>query len=89
MNFIAIIGIIDKIIKKDKENYATVKIKVEKPFIENQEENWFELVETKMDKRLFKNEMRLMTEGAIIGVKGRLQCSSIGTQTIAERVQLF
>jgi hypothetical protein len=36
MNFIAIIGVIDKIIKKDKENYATVKIKVEKPFIENQ-----------------------------------------------------
>lgn len=35
MNFIAIIGVIDKIIKKDKENYATVKIKVEKPFVEN------------------------------------------------------
>jgi hypothetical protein len=33
--------------------------------------------------------MRLMTEGAIIGIKGRLQTSPIGTQTIAERVQLF
>lgn len=42
-----------------------------------------------MDQRLFKNEMRLMTKGAIIGVKGRLQTSSIGTQTIAERIQLF
>jgi hypothetical protein len=36
MNFIAIIGVIDKIIKKEKEDYATVKIKVEKPFVENQ-----------------------------------------------------
>lgn len=89
MNFIAIIGVIDKIIKKDKENYATVKIKVEKPFVENSNDDWYELVETKMDQRLFKNEMRLMTKGAIIGVKGRLQTSSIGTQTIAERIQLF
>lgn len=89
MNFIAIIGVIDKIIKEDKEHYATVKIKVEKPFIENQHDDWFELVETRMDKRLFKQEMRLMAEGSIIGIKGRLQCSPLGTQTIAERVQLF
>jgi hypothetical protein len=46
-------------------------------------------VETRMNTKLFKNEMRLMTEGAIIGIKGRLQCSSNGAQTIAERVQLF
>jgi hypothetical protein len=36
MNFIAIIGIIEKVIKTNKDEYATVKIKVEKPFIENQ-----------------------------------------------------
>ena len=89
MNFIAIIGVIDKIIKKEKEDYATIKIKVEKPFVENQNDDWFELIETKMNTKLFKNEIRLMTEGAIIGIKGRLQCSPIGTQTIAERIQLF
>jgi hypothetical protein len=42
-----------------------------------------------MNKLLFKNEIRLMAEGSIVGIKGRLQTLPSGTQTIAERVQLF
>jgi hypothetical protein len=42
-----------------------------------------------MNRSLFKNEIRLMSEGAIVGIKGRLQTLPNGTQTIAERVQLF
>jgi RecB family exonuclease len=39
MNFIAIIGIIDRIIKKENDEYAIIKIKVEKPFVENQKDD--------------------------------------------------
>jgi hypothetical protein len=38
MNFIAIIGIVDKMIKMQKDNLAIIKVKVEKPFIETQDE---------------------------------------------------
>jgi hypothetical protein len=38
MNFIAIIGIVHKIITKEKDPFTTIKIKVEKPFVENKDD---------------------------------------------------
>jgi uncharacterized protein Yka (UPF0111/DUF47 family) len=66
-----------------------VTVKVEKPFVESNEEDWYDIVKIKIDKQLFKNELNLMSTGSIIGVKGRIKNESNNMQLVAERVQVF
>jgi len=72
MNFIAQIGITETVDKKYSPVEAVVTIKVEKPFVENDTEDWFDLIPIVVNKQLFASELKQIERGAIIGVKGRL-----------------
>lgn len=87
MNFIAIIGIVQKL-EKANNNKVEVKIKIEKPFY-RQTEKWFDVVSVLFDTQLFKDEMNSISEGKIIGVKGRICSHDNKNDIIGERLQVF
>ncbi|MDR2461728.1 MAG: hypothetical protein LBD05_00760 [Mycoplasmataceae bacterium] len=91
MNFLAIIGIVDKINKtKDSENGdVLIKVKVEKPFIENNDEDWYDSIDVGIDQVMFKNEIKQMSPGSIIGIKGRIKMNNDSLYVVGERVQIF
>ena len=87
MNFIAIIGIIQELKKLDDQT-CEIKIKVEKPFY-RENEQWYEILSVWLNRELFNEELKAMSEGMIIGVKGRINNLNDRNQIIGERVQLF
>jgi hypothetical protein len=89
MNFIAIIGIVDKMIKMQENNLAIIKVKVEKPFIETQDEEWYDLVDVRLDNDLFKKEINLISSGSLVGIKGRIKMDNNYMHLIGERLQIF
>ncbi|MDR2823010.1 MAG: hypothetical protein LBV37_00525 [Mycoplasmataceae bacterium] len=89
MNFIAIIGIVDQLIKMQESDSTVVKIKVEKPFIENQDDEWYDLVDVKLDKNIFKKELNLISTGSLVGIKGRIKMDNNYMHLVGERLQVF
>jgi hypothetical protein len=73
MNFIAIIGIVDKLSKSTTNNNHTLRIKVEKSAFNHTDEEWYDIVNVNLDKEIFQTEMNSISKGCIIGVKGRAQ----------------
>ncbi len=87
MNFIALIGIVDHLSKTNNEYYK-LKVKVEKPHYQN-EEQWYELLTIDLKNEVFASQAKNISEGMIVGIKGRL-CSDNGSnRIIGERLQLF
>jgi hypothetical protein len=91
MNFVAQIGIADKIVKFPKKDFAIITMKTEKPFVENADDDWFDLIDIYVDQIIFKNELRILCEGSIIGIKGRISRDKNNNNliVISERVQIF
>ncbi|GHU30514.1 hypothetical protein FACS1894166_00300 [Bacilli bacterium] len=89
MNFIAIIGIVEKLTKLENGEQSTLRVKVEKPFVENEDEDRYDLVDIQLDKIVFKHELKSITKGCIVGIKGRIKYIQSNMQLIGERVQVF
>jgi len=85
MNFVALIGIVNKINKKT--DTTEILLKVEKPE-DNKTEIWYDELNISIKNNDFMEEISKLEEGNIIGVKGRI--ATIPQQiVIAERVQIF
>lgn len=89
MNFVAIIGIVEKVDMLEKSNRAKVTVKVEKPFVESKQEAWYDIVTVELDDTIFKKEIDSLTKGDIVGIKGRIMCENASALLIGERVQVF
>jgi hypothetical protein len=87
MNFVAIIGIVQEIKQEDKSS-VELKVKVEKPFYK-EDEQWYDVLSVKLDKELFEEDLKTLTEGMIVGVKGRINPLKASTNIICERLQSF
>jgi len=83
MNFVALIGIVENI--QLNNNVTLARIKVEKNNEEN-EENWYDLIEVEIPNNTFSTELKEITNGDIVGVKGRI---SSNKNVLCERLQKF
>lgn len=89
MNLIAIIGIIDAIKKNDKKT-TDVSLKVQKPFMNGDlTEDFYEYITIQIDSNIFKNELNIMNNGDLLGLKGRIKNIDNNLKIVAERLQLF
>ncbi|MDR1991746.1 MAG: hypothetical protein LBP70_03400 [Mycoplasmataceae bacterium] len=87
MNFIAIIGIVEKLSKNIDDFKLTIK--VEKPLLDFNDEEWYEIVDVDFDKETLVNEIKEVSPGTIIGVKGHIKNINQQMHLIAERIQVF
>lgn len=87
MNFIALIGIVKEKICESKDN-SIIEIKVEKPYF-NSEEDKYESIKVLLDNKVFSSELRIISNGTIIGIKGRIQQIKNSLSVIGERIQVF
>lgn len=87
MNFIAIIGIVQEL-KKLNDNVSEIKVKVEKPFYQD-DEDWYEILTVLLNNETFEEQIKTITNGMIVGVKGRLSAISTGSKIVGERLQVF
>jgi hypothetical protein len=62
---------------------------VEKPMLETNDEDWYELVKINLDKDIFQEEIKFLSKGSIVGIKGRIRCVNQNMQLIGERIQVF
>jgi len=85
MNFIALIGIVENF--KNVNNTVDCNLKVEKSG-ENQDQ-WYDLIQVKIDGDTFKKELKELKEGDIIGVKGRIINNNNNHEVVCERLQIF
>jgi hypothetical protein len=76
-------------IKMQKDNLAIIKVKVEKPFIETQDEEWYDMVDVRLDNDLFEKEINLISSGSLVGIKGRIKMDNNYMHLIGERLQIF
>ncbi len=87
MNFVAIIGIVDDCRKLD--NYTTeLLVKTEKPNYIN-EEDWYEKLSILVSNKDFKEELKSISNGTVIGIKGRLSLINEQNRIISEKVHIF
>ncbi|MDR0986020.1 MAG: hypothetical protein LBL60_03700 [Mycoplasmataceae bacterium] len=89
MNFIAIIGIVKGLMKGKTNEYDVLKVKVDKPFIEKDCEDWYELIDVNLDSAIFKREIKSIKNGAIVGIKGRISQKDNQMLLIGERLQVY
>ncbi|MDR3163660.1 MAG: hypothetical protein LBT77_01120 [Mycoplasmataceae bacterium] len=89
MNFIAIIGIVDQLTASVYNGFTTLKLKVEKPAIEAHDEDYYDVIDILVDVESFKNELDTITNGTVVGIKGRAKLINNNMQLISERLQVF
>ncbi len=87
MNFVAIIGIVDKY-KEIDNKISEMKIKVEKPFYEN-DEDWYDIISVNMDNEKFAEQINSLSKGMIVGIKGRLNSFNSNSIIVCEKIQIF
>ncbi|MDR0856895.1 MAG: hypothetical protein LBM76_00690 [Mycoplasmataceae bacterium] len=87
MNFLAIIGIADE--QSKLQDKTIISVKVEKPFVENSDEDWYDLIEVEAENDLFKDELNKLEKGSIIGIKGRIKKIGEKLSCVCERMQIF
>ncbi|MDR2568157.1 MAG: hypothetical protein LBC44_02480 [Mycoplasmataceae bacterium] len=85
MNFVALIGTIEKIQKNTTNNSTTVELRVE-CFRDKIEENWETVVKIDVDNKEFESELAQLKDGQIIGVKGAVNEHGL---VKCERLQIF
>jgi hypothetical protein len=57
--------------------------------LETQDEEWYDVIPCRLDKAIFINELCQMSQGSIVGIKGRIQTVNGLLSLIGERVQVF
>jgi hypothetical protein len=93
MNFIALIGIVAGIHANETDNSNKLLIKGEKPYVDNVNDDVFDVVNVNLDPLLFKTEIKQINKNDIVGIKGRISIvKNNGIEqavVIAERLQVF
>lgn len=87
MNFVALIGIVNKIEVVDNTK-LTIELKVEKSTPENDDkDHWYEMVKVIIDDTLddYHDVVNNLKCGDIIGAKGHL----MNNITVSDRIQIF
>jgi single-stranded DNA-binding protein len=62
---------------------------VEKPFVENENDEWYELIKCEINNEDFKQEIEKLKKGDIVGIKGRIQSYKNFQNILSERIQIF
>lgn len=88
MNFLALIGIAQNV-KIINNQYSEVEMKVEKNFVENNEDDWYEIINVLFNNEVFKYDLKNVVDGSIIGIKGRISPQNQEMKIIGERLQVF
>lgn len=89
MNLIAMIGVVDTVIKSSSKD-SQLYIKVERPFAESKGlDDIYELFKVNLNSTIFKNDIDILEKGALVGLKGRMKNTDDNLQIIAERIQIF
>ncbi|MDR2369526.1 MAG: hypothetical protein LBD63_02765 [Mycoplasmataceae bacterium] len=89
MNFVAIIGIVDQVTKLPESNDAIVNVKVEKTATNSSDDDWYDLVPVSINRETFATEMKQISHGQIVGIKGRINFVQNKLCLIGERIQVF
>jgi hypothetical protein len=89
MNFVAIIGIVDQITMLHKSKDTIVNIKVEKTDTNRSDNDWYDLVPVSLNREKFVDEMKQISRGQIVGVKGRMNFVQNKLRLVGEKVQVF
>jgi hypothetical protein len=66
-----------------------VNIKVEKTSTNSSSNDWYDLVSVSINRETFAEEMKQITSGQIVGVKGRINFVKNKLCLIGERMQVF
>lgn len=89
MNLIAMIGTIDQINSIDN-NLTNIHLKVEKPFIlESDPTDIYDIIEVKLHNKIFKRELKFLSKGNLLGLKGRIKSENGYLSVFADKIQLF
>jgi len=91
MNFMSVIGIVDHIEINSKDKLlALIHLKVDNVLNKNKlGQSEYQLIPIKLNKQIFKREIDFLKSGAIVGVKGRIECLNSQLDLIAERIKIF
>lgn len=91
MNFMSIIGIVDaiKLNAKDECN-ANVYLKVDNVYYKSRlDQLEYQIIPIRLNKQIFKKELKFLKPGVIIGIKGRIEYVDSQIQLIGERIKIF
>lgn len=89
MNLIAMIGTIDQINSIDND-LTNIHLKVEKPFMmESDPNDIYDVIEIKLLNKIFKRELKFLSKGNILGLKGRIKSENGNLSVFADKIQLF
>lgn len=89
MNLVAMIGIVEAI-QKDK-TITNIRLKVEKPFFETRDglDGYYDNFNIELNNSIFKTDLKLIENGTLIGLKGRVRNQDDTLKLIAEKIQVF
>lgn len=91
MNFMSIIGITDKVeFNTNDESTANVYLKVDNVYYKSRlDQLEYQIIPIRLNKQIFKKELKFLKPGAIIGIKGRIEYVDSQMQLIGERIKIF
>ncbi|MBP5257078.1 MAG: hypothetical protein J6Y96_01850 [Mycoplasma sp.] len=90
MNFMSIVGIVEAIKINKGELRSIIYIRIDNVLYSgklNQLE--YQIVPIKLNNQVFKRELKFLKSGAIVGVKGRIECLNSQIDLLAERIKIF
>ena len=84
MNFMSIIGIVDLIELKTNDEYTSnVYLKVDNVYYKDRLDQLdYQIIPIRLNNQIFKKELKFLKPGAIIGIKGRIECDGSSIQLV-------
>ena len=91
MNFMSIVGIVDTIrIKSKDELLSIIYLKVDNVLYRSKlGQLEYQIIPIKLNSQIFKRELKFLKPGAIVGIKGRIECFNSQIDLLAERIKIF
>ena len=86
----SIVGIVEAIKINKGELRSIIYIRIDNVLYSgklNQLE--YQIVPIKLNNQVFKRELKFLKSGAIVGVKGRIECLNSQIDLLAERIKIF
>lgn len=88
MNLVAMIGIVDSINKNN--DMTNILLKVEKPFLNDfKTEDFYDKINVNINNILFKDFLKTIVKGTLIGLKGRIIIDNDSNKIQVEKLQIF
>ena len=91
MNFMSIVGIVDAIkIKSKDELLSIIYLKVDNVLYRSKlGQLEYQIIPIKLNSQIFKRELKFLKPGAIVGIKGRIECFNSQIDLLGERIKIF